>query len=401
MNRWAPAVSMLLVSLISYVDRSTLAILAPTILRETHLNNEQYGYIVLGFSIAYMLSNPVWGWILDRAGLRRGMAAAVACWTAASMAHAFASGFWSFAAARAALGFGEGATFPGGLRTVVQTLPPEQRGRGLAVAYSGGSLGAAITPLIVTPIFLWWGWRAPFWFTGLIGVAWLCQWAFISRRPDVRRRGAIAASSPGPRWRDRSLWAFMCAYALGALPLGFVLYTASLYLTRALGCSQALVGKILWIPPLGWEAGYFVWGWLCDRALRREGSRVRALTRLISCCAVASLAFAAIPWIPGVPAVMLEMFVAMFVAAGFVVLSVAYATHVYSSGHAGLIAGAGAGSWSLIVGLMMPFFGRLFDQRRFSEAFLIAAAVPIAGYVGWLWLSRTPVRTVGSKAGAL
>ena len=30
MNRWAPAVSMLLVSLISYVDRSTLAILAPT-----------------------------------------------------------------------------------------------------------------------------------------------------------------------------------------------------------------------------------------------------------------------------------------------------------------------------------------------------------------------------------
>jgi ACS family hexuronate transporter-like MFS transporter len=102
-----------------------------------------------------------------------------------------------------------------------------------------------------------------------------------------------------------------------------------------------------------------------------------------------------------VPAVMLEMFVAMFVAAGFVVLSVAYATHVYSSGHAGLIAGAGAGSWSLIVGLMMPFFGRLFDQRRFSEAFLIAAAVPIAGYVGWLWLSRTPMRRVGSKGGAL
>src|ERR1035441_984079 len=279
MNRWAPAVSTLLVSLISYVDRSTLAILAPTILRETHLNNEQYGYIVLAFSIAYMLANPIWGWILDRAGLRRGMAAAVACWTVASMAHAFASGLWSFGVARAALGFGEGATFPGGLRTVVQSLPLEQRGLGLAVAYSGGSLGAAITPLIVTPIFLWWGWRAPFWFTGLIGVAWLCQWAFISRRPDLRRRGGMAASSPGPRWRDRSLWAFMCAYALGALPLGFVLYTASLYLTRALGCSQELVGKILWIPPLGWETGYFVWGWLCDRALRRPGPRVDALTR--------------------------------------------------------------------------------------------------------------------------
>lgn len=389
---------MLLVSLISYVDRGTLAILAPTILRETHLNNEQYGYIVLAFSVAYMLSNPIWGWILDRAGLRRGMAAAVACWTVASVAHAFAAGFWSFAAARAALGFGEGATFPGGLRTVVQTLPPEQRGRGLAVAYSGGSLGAAITPLIVTPIFLWYGWRAPFWFTGLAGALWLCQWAAISRRPDVRRRGVAFIGSTGPRWKDRRLWAFMCAYALGALPLGFVLYTASLYLTRALGCSQELVGKILWIPPLGWEAGYFVWGWLCDRALRRTGPREAALTRLITCCAAASLAFAAIPWLPGVAAVMVEMFLAMFVSAGFVVLSVAYATHIYSSDHAGLIAGAGAGSWSLVLGLMMPFFGRLFDQRRFSEAFWIAAAAPIAGYVGWLWLSRAPSKQASIPA---
>src|SRR5436305_4731823 len=158
MSRWIPALSMLLVSLISYVDRSTLALLAPTILRETHLTGEQYGFIISAFSVAYMLSNPLWGWILDRAGLRRGMLAAVAWWTAASMAHAFAGGFWSFGAARAALGLGEGATFPGGLRAVVQTLGPEQRGRGLAVSYSGGSLGPLITPLTVTPIIPWTGW---------------------------------------------------------------------------------------------------------------------------------------------------------------------------------------------------------------------------------------------------
>ena len=85
---------MLLVSLISYIDRNTLALLAPAILRETGLNGAQYGFIISAFSIAYMLANPVWGRILDRAGLRRGMSAAVACWTGASMAHVFASGFW-------------------------------------------------------------------------------------------------------------------------------------------------------------------------------------------------------------------------------------------------------------------------------------------------------------------
>src|ERR1700722_9236380 len=100
---------MMLVSTISYIDRNTLALLSPTILRETHLNNEQYGYIILAFSLAYMFTNPIWGWILDRIGVRIGMTAAVSLWTVASVTHVFASGLRSFAIARGVLGFGEGA----------------------------------------------------------------------------------------------------------------------------------------------------------------------------------------------------------------------------------------------------------------------------------------------------
>src|ERR1700704_2032767 len=105
MRVWIPTVSMLLVSLISYIDRNTLALLAPTILRETGLSGEQYGFIISAFSIAYMVGNPVWGILLDRVGLRRGMTAAVSLWTLASAAHAFAGGLFSFGAARAMLGF--------------------------------------------------------------------------------------------------------------------------------------------------------------------------------------------------------------------------------------------------------------------------------------------------------
>jgi ACS family hexuronate transporter-like MFS transporter len=392
MSRWIPAGSMLLVSLISYIDRTTLALLAPTILRETHLSGEQYGFIISAFSIAYMISNPLWGWILDRAGLRGGMAAAVAWWTAASVAHAFAGGFWSFGAARAALGFGEGATFPGGLRAVVQTLPAGERGRGLAVAYSGGSLGALVTPLIVTPIFLWWGWRGAFWFTGLIGASWLAVWSVVSRRADIRKN--ILPADPGaarPRLRDPQIWAFMCAYALGALPLGFVLYGASLYLAHPLGYSQKFIGKVLWIPPLGWEVGYFVWGWISDRALDRGLPRVKSLGRMLTACTLLNVIFVTVPWLPNIATVLAVLFLAMFVAAGFVVISVAYATHVYSSDHAGLIAGTGAGSWSLMVAIAMPYFGRLFDLHRYAEAFPIAAAVPVLGYLGWRLLSARVV----------
>src|ERR1035438_2302985 len=391
-GRWVPAGTMLAVSLISYIDRNTLALLAPTILRETGLSGEQYGFIIAAFSIAYCVANPVWGKILDRAGLRRGMTLAVSCWTVASVAHAFAGGLWSFAAARAALGFGEGATFPGGLRTVVQTLPEDRRGRGLAVAYSGGSLGAVVTPLVVTPIFLWWGWRGAFWFTGFTGLAWLGLWAGVSKRPEIRQprqvRPAAEATTPGPRLRDRRLWAYICAYALGALPLGFVLYSASLYLAHPLGRSQAFIGKVLWIPPLGWEMGYFVWGWLTDRGLRKGGSRREGLRRMLAWCAVLNLAFAATPLVPGTVPVLVLMFLAMFAASGFLVLSVAYANSVYTADHAGLIAGVGAGSWSAVVAVMMPILGRLFDVHAYAAAFWIATAIPLCGFAGWLVLSR-------------
>jgi ACS family hexuronate transporter-like MFS transporter len=375
---------MMAVSVISYVDRNTLAILAPTILKETGLSREQYGYIIAAFSLAYMAANPLWGRILDRVGLRRGMTWAVSCWTVASVSHAFAGGLGSFSAARAVLGFGEGATFPGGLRTAVQTLPVRLRGRGVAIAYSGGSLGALLAPLIVTPIFQVWGWRGAFWFTGLLGAAWLAIWAGLSRRQDIRYSkpaGHAISTAPGPTLRDRPLWAFMCSYALCALPFGFVLYNSSLYLAGPLQCTQEFLGKILWIPPMGAEIGYFVWGWLADRY---PGS----LARLLTICAVLNLAFAAVPLVGSTAGVLLLMFLEMFVAAGFIQLSVAYATSVYSGDHAGLIAGVGAGSWSAVVAVAMPLFGRLFDQHRYAEAFWIVTAVPVAGWAGWLTLRR-------------
>src|SRR5882724_9627062 len=298
--RWIPTASMLLVSLISYIDRNTLALLIPTIMKETHLSAEQYGFIVAAFSIAYMISNPLWGRLLDRMGLRLGMLVAVSFWTAASMSHALAAGFLSFAIARTALGFGEGATFPGGLRAVVQTLRPTEQARGIAVAYSGGSLGAIVTPIVVTPIYLLWGWRAAFLFTGGIGLAWIILWSFVSRRADVRHfkpaRGEKSPAPPAPGFADPRVWSFILAYGLGATPLGFVMYAASLYLSQVMGKDQAFLGKVLWIPPLGWEVGYFFWGWLVDRMTAAGIPKMTTVRRLMFAAMFLSLPLAAAPW---------------------------------------------------------------------------------------------------------
>ncbi len=391
LSQWIPAASMLLVSLISYIDRNTLALLAPTILKETGLTAEQYGFVISAFSIAYMVSNPLWGRWLDRLGVRWGMVAAVALWSAASAGHAFAAGFATFAVARATLGFGEGATFPGGLQVVTRTLPSNLRARGVAVAFSGGSLGSVVTPLVITPIALLWGWRAAFLFTGGLGLAWLGVWALVGRRPEIRGSPAnLAEAKSGGRAgiRDLRLWSFMLAYALGALPLALVIYIAALYLNRELGASQALIGKVLWIPPLGWEIGYFFWGWRSDRLPQSGPERLRGLNRLMAAAAVLSLALAAVPHLRAVPLAMALMCFAMFLAGGFIVLTISYATLVYSTAHSGLIAGLGAGAWSGAVAVAMPMFGRLVDRGRWDAAFLLAAVLPLAGYGLWFLTNR-------------
>ncbi|MBM3740953.1 MAG: MFS transporter [Acidobacteria bacterium] len=393
LKHWIPSITMLLVSLISYIDRNTLALLSPTILHETGLSVEQYGYIVSAFSVAYMIGNPVWGRILDRYGLPWGMAASVSFWTLASAAHAFASGFWSFAVARAALGFGEGATFPGGLRAAVQSLPVHLRSRGIAISYSGGSLGAVVTPFIVGPVAAHWGWRYAFFYTGLIGAAWLVIWAFVSRRRDMRSMsvsgGTVEVSTARPGWRDPRVWSFMAAYSMGGLPLAFVLYQSAIYLNRVLGEPQTAISRVLWIPPLGWEVGYFFWGWVTDRTLQRSSNRMGAYRGLFGICTLLSFALAVVPHLPhSLYLTLALLFFAMFVAAGFIILSMSYSTFVYSPAHSGLIAGLGAGSWGAMVALVMPVFGRMFDQRQYSSAFFWAALLPLIGYTIWRYINR-------------
>ena len=103
---WAPTVAMMLVSLISYIDRNTLALLSPAILAETGLSAEQYGYIISAFSVAYMIGESQSGGRCSTAlACAAGCPSAVSFWTFASVAHAFAGGFWRLRCGSGVAGF--------------------------------------------------------------------------------------------------------------------------------------------------------------------------------------------------------------------------------------------------------------------------------------------------------
>lgn len=389
---------MMVCSWLSYVDRQILATLSVVILADTGLSTERYTEVVSAFSIAYMIGNPLWGSLLDYIGLRTGMLAAVAIWSVASASHSLvgrgAAAFLGFAAARALLGFGEGATFPGGFRTAMDSLPANRQSRGIAISYSGGSLGAILTPFLVIPIAGRYGWRSAFLVTGALGFAWLALWAKIAKPPYLRMPERKPSKIVWPNFLERRFWALVCGYSLGAFALGPILYLSSLYLNRVFGVSQDDLKYYLWVPPAGWEAGYFFWGWAADRYASGK-NRPAGLFVLLT---FLGLPLGAVTWITSPALVMIVFFWSMFVAAGFIVVALRAAARDYPAGQTSMVAGLGAGTWSALVAVLLPLLGRWFDQQRYTETFLLVTMVPVAGTVLWLWLTRQQDSSAGSPA---
>jgi ACS family hexuronate transporter-like MFS transporter len=278
-------------SILSYLDRQVFAVLSPTILADTHLTTHAYTQIISGFSIAYMLVNPLWGSIMDRYGVRYVLLVAVLVWTLASSGHAFAYSFWSFFAFRLILGIGEGATFPGILRTILDSLPERDHGNGLAIGYGGVTLAALAAPLIFIPVAAQWGWRFAFLTTCLLGLTWALFWLFTGPRHSINTtRHSVKLILPNPL--QASFWVVFSTYALGAVPWGTVFYLMPLYL-RHLGLSQGQMAAYLWIPPLGGELGFFFWAYL----VRRISVDIAKPYKLYWAAALFTLPYAAIPWV--------------------------------------------------------------------------------------------------------
>jgi len=393
---WTASIVMMVCSWLSYVDRQILATLSVVILADTGLTTERYTEVVSAFSIAYMLGNPLWGSLLDYVGVRIGMLVAVAMWSLASASHAWVGmgtgAFLGFAAARALLGFGEGATFPGGFRTAMDSLPPNRQARGIAISYSGGSLGAIVTPFLVIPIAARFGWRAAFLVTGALGLAWLAVWAKVARPPYLPLPARKPAGIVWPNFLERRFWALFCTYSLGAFALGPLLYLSSLYLNRVFHVSQDDLKYYLWVPPAGWEVGYFIWGWVADRYASGKNRPAGLLVLL----AILALPLSMVTWLTSPVLTVAMFFLSMFAASGFVVVALRVAALAYPAGQTSMVAGLGAGTWSALVAAFLPLLGRWFDQGRYTETFVFVSLFPAVGTSLWLWLTRPSHDTVAA-----
>jgi ACS family hexuronate transporter-like MFS transporter len=102
--RWRLAGLLLLLSVLNYVDRQALSILAATIKVDLDLDDCDYARVVQAFLLCYTTAYFLCGRILDRIGARLAETAFVVWWSVANMLTGLASGFGSLVAFRSLLG---------------------------------------------------------------------------------------------------------------------------------------------------------------------------------------------------------------------------------------------------------------------------------------------------------
>jgi ACS family hexuronate transporter-like MFS transporter len=399
---WVPCIGMALCSWLSFVDRQVLNILAPTIIKDTGLTNQDFTAATSFFFLTYTLGNPVWGTVIDYIGLRKGMLLAVAVWTAASISHSFMATFVGFAIARAVLGIGEGGTFPGGLRTAVETLPPEKRARGIALSFSGGTIGAVMMPLLLGPLAISYGWRNAFLATGLFGVLWMAIWAVIARPPYLPASPATTPKAMWPNLAERRVWSLIFSYALPAISPGPVLTILALYLGQGLGMTQSQVNSVVWVPPLTWGIGYFFWGWAADK-FAATNTRPIGLFLLLTACSL-TLGFATWTTSPTVAIALISF--STFIGGGFQMAALKVGSFAFPRQQSAMMTGIASGSWSLVNYLLLNVMGagvtilglrvlpglNWLNQQRWGDIFWLIALLPAVGVAVWLVLSRDQKR---------
>ena len=296
--RWAIVGMVAVASFLNYVDRQTLALLAQPVQRDLRIDDRGYADLVTAFLAAYTIGNLVTGWLVARLGARRGLALFVGWWSLASAASGLARNGVEMGATRFALGLGETGNWTAAPVLVRQWFPATERGAAIGIYTAAAMLGATVAPPAVTAIGVDLGWRAAFWITGGVGVAWAAIW-LIGYRPSAERLveaspagGGGGPAAPAAPWRALlarpAIWGLALANMAAAPVWYFYLFWFPKYLTDERGVSLADLGGIAWIPYAAAGVGALLGGWASGRLVARGMAAPRA--RLAVMAGVALLA---------------------------------------------------------------------------------------------------------------
>jgi ACS family hexuronate transporter-like MFS transporter len=290
--RWWMIGMIFMLTVINYIDRMTLSVLAPTIMEEFGMTNVAYSRVVTMFLIAYTISQSVSGKILDRIGTRVGFMLFVGLWTISSMLHASARSVVQLGLFRFMLGFGEAGNWPGAAKSVAEWFPQRERAFAMAIFNSGASIGAVIAPPLIVWVALNFGWRYAFFIGASLSLVVMILWFLFYHTPDKHpriteaERAHILSDQPATTSEPRRPWLSLFKYRqVRALVVGrlltdpiwwFLISWLPSYLKNERGFSLALIGMLAWIPFLWADIGNLTGGGVSSLLIKRGWSVDRA-----------------------------------------------------------------------------------------------------------------------------
>src|SRR5450631_2385657 len=278
-------------TVINYIDRQTLSLLAPYLKLEYHWTNTDYANIAIAFRVAYSIGQTGFGKLMDRFGTRRGLTLTVIWYSIVSMLTSLAAGFYSFATFRFLLGAGESANWPAATKAVSEWFPKRERALATALFDSGSSIGGAVAPFLVLGIYFRWGWRPAFIVPGTLGFLWLIAWRWLYYAPeehsrigeselamivaDKRESDAPQDGKVAPRWRDLlkfpQTWGTIIARSFTDPVFFFIADWFPIYLVaKGISLKSGLIA--VWIPFLAADLGNFFGGGVSGYLIKRGWS---------------------------------------------------------------------------------------------------------------------------------
>jgi MFS transporter, ACS family, hexuronate transporter len=305
---------------LNYVDRQVLALLKPTLVAEFGWNDQEFAHLGSVFSLSAAGALIFVGWFVDRFGVRFAYGWAVAVWSLAGMAHAFAATVQQFVMARMALAIAESVNTPAAVKSAALYLPLKERSLGLGLINTAPNIGAIVTPLLIPPFALAFGWKAAFLVTGALGFVWLVAWYF-STRKLVPAEAPTAAQTEDVNWRellsDRRTWAIAGAKALTDMVWWFMLFWTPDLFNKVFKLTQAQIGGPIALIYTMAALGALTSGALFPRLLARGLSvnAARKTSMLIYACLILPIPLALQATSPWVAALLIGL--ALFAHQGF------------------------------------------------------------------------------------
>lgn len=391
-HRWIVLALLFCASVINFIDRQSLSILARTIQDALGISDSGYGTIVQMFLFAYMLSFLVSGWVTDRLGIRVSMTLFIAWWSVANMLTGLASSLRSLAGARFLLGVGESGLYTVSPKVVGEQFAPAQRGLAVGIYTAGATIGATLAPPLLAWLAHGYGWRWAFIATGSLGLLWIVPWLIFYRPAPAAPQPTTAVKSDWT-WRD----VFLCREALlllGARMLTdpvwhFVLFWFPKYLTDVHKMPLPELGRVAWIVYLAADIGCIAGGMLSGVFVKRGYRPADARKWTMAIAAALIPCSALVPFC--------DTKVAMFALVSIVALAhmtwittlTTLAVDLFPAQRLGSIFGVVAAGSGLGGMLFTELVKRLVTQFSYSPVFVIMGFLhPTALVLIWLAAAR-------------